>query len=250
MKNREINQSIVRYTKKLILFTILMLYVTSCYWGANRTQDVEIKKDEQLASLAPFSYVPPAPPLPKMNIPMNNEVVAELKKLTTTERRCIEKAMVHKRGYKDTLDAILLGEGVPSELLALAIVESGLDYRVRSPAGAVGMWQFMRASAREHGLRVDQFEDQRRDPLMSTVAAARMLRTLHEKLNNWEMVLAAYNCGYGCALKQMKNGGSSNFWELSRTGHFNRETRRFVPRVMATAAIIRDLQKYGFKESK
>jgi len=187
--------------------------------------------------------------LPALVIPNNVEVKRELLRLTGRERRLIERALLRKHEYHSVLDELLVEEGVPSDIIGLAVIESVLDRHAKSRAGAVGMWQFMQATAKQYGLRVDSFDDERKDPILSTIAAGRLIHQTYETFRNWELTLAAYNAGCSSVKRQIELGKEVDFWSLSRRGFFNRETRTFVPRVLAAAAILRDPAKYGFKTS-
>ena len=241
------------YIKPLIVLGILFL--TGCgvisgtkFDGNDALQPGgDLYSDDARASYQPIYVRAPRPVnLPHLTIPNNPEVQKELHRLLGRERRFVERSLRRQQEYESTLEDLLADEGVPSELLALAMVESSLDNKAKSRAGAVGMWQFMKTTAREYDLRVDFFHDERTDPVLSTIAAARMLQKLYTMFGNWELVLAAYNCGYGGVKRHMKRAGETDFWKMSRRGFFNRETRTFVPRVLALATILKDPKKYGF----
>jgi membrane-bound lytic murein transglycosylase D len=139
------------------------------------------------------------------------------------------------------------GHGVPTELLSVAAVESGFNPKAASPAGARGMWQFMKSTARLYGLKVGKKQDERLDPELSSAAAAKHLRDLFVSFQDWHLALAAYNAGSGAVNKVMAREGESDFWELARNGNLPRETRKFVPRVIALSLIFADPSRYGFE---
>ena len=112
------------------------------------------------------------------------------------------------------------------------------------------MWQFMRTTAQVYGLKVNSKQDERLDPERSTVAAAKHLRDLFSKFNDWHLVLAAYNAGSGAVGKVVARNSESDFWDLARDGQFPGETRRFVPRVIALSLIVSNPRQYGFDGSK
>ena len=240
------------YIRPLIILGILFLtgcgVISGSQINSDGSQPVgDLYSDDARASFQPiYTNVPRPVDLPYLTIPNNPEVNNEIRRLTGKERRFVERSLKRKQEYQSTLEKLLVDEGVPGELLALAIVESSLDNKARSRAGAVGMWQFMKMTAKEYDLRVDFFHDERTDPVLSTIAAARMLQKLYKMFGNWELALAAYNCGHGGVKRHIKQAGESDFWKLSRRGFFNKETRAFVPRVLAVATILRDPEKYGF----
>jgi membrane-bound lytic murein transglycosylase D len=142
---------------------------------------------------------------------------------------------------------ILKSRGMPEELAFTAMIESGFNPVAVSRAGAVGLWQFMAATARRYGLRVDQWVDERRDPEKSTFAAASYLRDLHRQFGSWWLAQAAYNAGEMKVAKAIKGTGSDDFWVLSKSRYLVRETKEFVPQIQAATMIGRDPAHYGFE---
>jgi membrane-bound lytic murein transglycosylase D len=112
--------------------------------------------------------------------------------------------------------------------------------------GAKGLWQFMAATARRYGLRVDRWVDERLDPEKSTVAAAAYLRDLHNMFGSWALAQAAYNAGEFKVSRAMRATGASDFWTLAKTRHLKPETRDFVPAIHAATLIAQDPARYGF----
>ena len=151
--------------------------------------------------------------------------------------------------YFPMIEKTFAEEGVPDELKYLALQESSLYPTIRSPAGAVGMWQFMPATARSEGLRVDDWVDERRDPEKATRAAAKHLKALNESYNgNWHLSLAGYNCSFRCISRSVERVGGSienppAFWEVYP--HLPQQTREFVPRFIAASLIISNPEMYG-----
>lgn len=122
--------------------------------------------------------------------------------------------------------------GVPEELTSLCIVESAVNQYALSSAGAAGLWQIMPGTARDHGLTVSLFNDQRYDPQLSTRVAAQCLRNLHSRLGSWGLALMAYNCGEGALRKAIdKNGGRTDYETLWR--YLPKETRDYLPALVA-----------------
>jgi len=156
------------------------------------------------------------------------------------------KALERSRPYLPVMTEILESQGVPAELIAVVFIESCFD-REASHKGAGGYWQMMAATAQKLGLRVDRLVDERFDPVKSTEAAAKYLRLYYNRFHSWELALAAYNAGGDRVSKALDKRGSSNFWELARRGAVPRRTRAYVPKVLAAAKIIRNLEAHGFE---
>lgn len=134
--------------------------------------------------------------------------------------------------YFSLIENILVQYGLPKELKYIAVIESNLNAAATSPVGAGGPWQFMPYTAREFGLRVTSFVDDRRDYHKSTHAAAKYLLTLYKEMHDWLLVMAAYNGGPGRVYSAMKKSGSKNFWNLQY--YLPEESRTYVKRFIAT----------------
>jgi membrane-bound lytic murein transglycosylase D len=180
-------------------------------------------------------------------VPMpNNRPVRKSVRFLTEERpEVLETWEKRAETYFPMVEHILVEEEVPTELKYLALVESGLNPRAKSWAGAVGMWQFIASTGRESGLRIDRRIDERRDPEKATRAAARHLRDLYEEFGDWHLAMAAYNCGVACVKRALRRSSGSTFWEVY--GSLPRETRGYIPMFVATAQIFvsRDMQEEG-----
>jgi hypothetical protein len=135
-----------------------------------------------------------------------------------------------------TVAAILRQHGLPAELVGAAAIESGLNPWALSPKGARGLWQLMPETARRYGLVVDSRRDERLDPVKSTRAAAQYLRDLYAQFQDWSLALAAYNVGEDRIERALERSNARDFWTLSRRTAVPRETRRYVPAVLARVA--------------
>ena len=120
---------------------------------------------------------------------------------------------------------------LPLELKYLAIVESALNPKAKSPSGATGLWQFMYLTGRDYGLEVTSYIDERQDPLKSTQAACEYFVKLFDLFGDWNLVLAAYNGGPGYLQRKINSVGSYDFWQLYP--HLRNETRNYIPTFIA-----------------
>jgi len=130
---------------------------------------------------------------------------------------------------------ILRQEGLPEQLVAVALIESGLNHLAESPKGARGLWQLMPDTARRFGLNPDGPFDERFDPVRSTVAAARYLRQIYDRWGDWSLTLAAYNAGSGRVQEALARSGARSFCAAARLRFLPEETQRYVPKVLAAA---------------
>lgn len=188
--------------------------------------------------------------LPKPDFGLTPEVQRELDRYMAHDRMTVLRVLNRHSEHVEQLGKLFEEEGVPSELLSVAAVESQFNPEAKSPAGARGMWQFMRSTAQVYGLKISGRKDERTDPLLSTIAAARHLRDLFLNYNDWHLALAAYNAGIGSINRVLARRGESDFWDLARSGDIPRETTRFVPKVIALSLIVSDPARYGFDAVK
>ncbi|HIW87496.1 MAG TPA: transglycosylase SLT domain-containing protein [Candidatus Onthomorpha intestinigallinarum] len=152
------------------------------------------------------------------------------------------------RYYFPIFENILDRVGVPSELKYLVVIESALNPRAVSRVGATGLWQFMYATGRMYDLRVNSVVDDRRDPIKSTLAAAKYLKDLYGIYNDWTLALAAYNCGPGNVNKAIRRSGKDDFWGIY--DFLPRETRSYVPAYIAATYVMNYYKEHGIKEEK
>ncbi len=148
--------------------------------------------------------------------------------------------------YLTRLQGLLVAEGLPESLAWVVAAESNFDPRAASPAGAVGLWQFIPDTARGVGLRVDDWVDERRDPVLATRAGARYLRELYERFGTWELALAAYNMGYGGLLRAVRKYNTNDFETLaSLEAGLPWETLHYVPRILALSVAAHNEAAFG-----
>lgn len=181
-----------------------------------------------------------------MEIPDNRMVRNAVTLFSTTMKSDIQTYLNRSTRWRRMIDRALAEEGLPKGLAYLPVIESGYALTLTSRAGAYGMWQFMEPTAREYGLRVDWWVDERADPERATRAAAAYLKDLHRQFDDWPLALAAYNGGPGRISRALKANGVSTFWDLCELAAIPRETRGYVPTFYATLIIASDPAAYGF----
>jgi membrane-bound lytic murein transglycosylase D len=174
-----------------------------------------------------------------------------VRKVPRTIRQWVERS----GPYLDYIKEEFRAQGLPIELSYMPFIESGFNPLAYSRAGAAGIWQFMAGTGRRFGLRRDMWIDERRDPIKSTHAAVEYLKTLHELLGDWSLVITAYNAGEAKVMKAMEASGAKDFFELMQRNHtldsrtrLRKETLDFVPRFLAVAKLINNLERLGFAE--
>ncbi len=136
---------------------------------------------------------------------------------------------------------------LPRDVVFLGMVESGFSPHAYSWAHAAGPWQFMPATGRRYGLKVGFWLDERRDFVKSTDAAARYLSDLYRIFDDWHLAFAAYNAGPGKVRRALRRMKSDSFWEISKSYHLRRETKHYVPKILAAARISKEPNKFGFE---
>jgi membrane-bound lytic murein transglycosylase D len=162
-------------------------------------------------------------------------------------RSDIQTYLTRSAKYKKMIDRALTDAGLPKALAYLPVIESGYSPTLTSSVGARGVWQFMSETAREYGLRVDWWVDERADPERSTRAAALYLKDLYREFNDWPLTLAAYNAGPGRIRRALSTSGGATFWDLYEAAAIPKETRGYVPTFYATLLIASDPATYGFQ---
>ena len=148
--------------------------------------------------------------------------------------------------YMPIFERTFLHYGLPEELKYLAIIESALNPVAVSRAGATGMWQFMYSTAKNYGLEINSFVDERRDPYKSADAAARYLRDAYSLFGDWSLAISSYNCGAGNVNKAIKRaGGSKAFWDIYP--YLPAETRGYVPAMVGAMYAVKYHNEYGIR---
>ncbi len=176
----------------------------------------------------------------------NAKVEQWLRYFKTTGQETYLKWMVRGESFREVVQPLLKQEGLPQELFFLAMVESGFNNTAYSRARATGPWQFMKGTAQLYGLKVTHWVDERRDPVKSTIAAARYLRDLYAEFGDWYLAMAAYNAGPGKIRSAIRRSGTRDFWKIAETRYIRAETKHYVPKVLSALilASTSDAQAY------
>jgi len=198
-----------------------------------------------------FELKLPEEDLPESDIPLtfNSKVEYFTRFFQTSGRKSFSKWLSRSERYIPMMREVLRKEGLPEDLVYLAMIESGFSPHAYSVASAVGPWQFMSATGKRYSLRIDPWIDERRDPLKSTIAAAMYLKELYAMFNNdWYLAAAGYNAGENKILRAISMYNSRDFWQLSKGEYLKRETKDYVPKLLAAAIIAKEPAKYGFAD--
>lgn len=189
--------------------------------------------------------------LPASDIPLtlNSKVEYFLYYFQGNGRAFFSRWLSRSSRYIPMMKQVLKKEKLPEDLVYVAMIESGFHLQARSWANAVGPWQFISETGRRYSLRIDQWVDERQDPLKATTAAALYLKDLYEMFDgNWYLAAAGYNAGENKILRAVSMYNTSDFWELTRGSYLKRETKEYVPKLLAAAIIAKDPAHYGFAD--
>lgn len=184
------------------------------------------------------------------NIPLvrNSRVEKWVRAFTGPLRGNFARWITRASIYAPTMEQALREYHVPTDLIYLAMIESGFNPKAYSHAHAAGAWQFIRSTGKLYGLQSGGIIDERRDLIKSSRAAASHLRDLHRIYGDWYLAFAAYNAGPGSVNRAIRRSGTRNYWKMTegKTRFLRQETKDYVPRILAAAIITKDYRRYGF----
>lgn len=185
---------------------------------------------------------------PNFDIPIviNAQVEQFIQYFQTTARRVFTNWLARSERYIPFMKNLLKENGLPEDLVYMALIESGFNPYAYSRSKAAGPWQFIYLTGKRYGLRSNWWIDERRDPEKSTIAAAKYLKDLYDMFECWYLAAAGYNAGEKKIATAMKRYGTEDFWELTKYQYLKQETKDYVPQMIAAALIAKEPQKYGF----
>lgn len=235
----ELTRSVIEDYEKYIA-TIDSLGANSSIFALREKLNLDIEKIDITNINIPPSLIP------RTDVPLHiNEYTKRTLAFFMGKGRVHMENWIRRSGkYFPLMSRIFAEEGLPPELMLLSLPESGLNPTARSWAKAVGLWQFMKATGAQYGLRSNYWYDERRDFEKATRAAARHMKDLYREFNDWHLVFVAYNAGGGWVRRGIRRSGSSDYWEMRHK--LPRETRNYVPQYIATALIIMRPEAFGF----
>lgn len=205
-----------------------------------REEDADLLSELRLPEELPASDLP---------LTLNSQVEYFIKQFQGRSKASFGRWLSRSTRYLPMMKEVLRKEGLPEDLVYVAMIESGFTLHARSVASAVGPWQFMSATGRRYSLRIDQWIDERRDPVKATMAAAMYLKDLSNMFNgDWYLATAGYNAGENKIFRAIDKYNTSDFWELTKGSYLKRETKDYVPKLLAAAIVAKDPARYGFGE--
>lgn len=211
-------------------------------------QEETISTNYQFDYIPDFTYDQVAQKIKEMETEMpfelNERIFSFINYFVVRNRDYTRMVMEREATYFPLFEKVLAENHMPTDIKYLAIIESGLNPRAKSRVGAMGLWQFMPATGRMYNLQANFDIDDRMDPELSTDAAAKYLKSLYSMFGNWELALAAYNCGPGNVRKAIRrSGGKKTFWGVY--DYLPRETRSYVPQFQAMMYILRNTHEHN-----
>jgi membrane-bound lytic murein transglycosylase D len=245
--------------KNLSHFLITTLFFSFSFTISLKAQDFErlgdAKIEEQMILpnyqfdyIPDFTYQEVAAKIQAMETDMpfelNERIFAFINYFTVRNREYTKMVIQRQNLYFPLFEETLADHEMPEDIKFLAIIESGLNPKAKSRVGAMGLWQFMPATGKMYSMNVNRDVDDRMDPDMSTEGAARYLKSLYRMFGDWELALAAYNCGPGNVRKAIKrSGGKKTFWGIY--DNLPKETRSYVPQFQAMMYVLRHAEDHN-----
>lgn len=234
-----------RFFNCLFLF-IFSVSIVQCGSGGSSRRGTRVDSGYATGTAPATKWRPTA----KHSIPVthNPRVQAWVNSFDGNLKKYFVKWVKRIGHYGPTIETILQEEGVPRDLIYLAMIESGFNLSAYSSAAATGPWQFIASTGRMYDLESTPVYDERRDLVEATRAAARHLRDLYKMYGDWYLAFAAYNAGPGKVNRAIKATGSRDYWRLAASPHLRQETKDYVPKILAALHIVKNYKDFGYTE--
>ena len=245
MCNSMIQQNFVA---SLLALGIFMLVLNqSSYAHAELTSDKskvvyanKVSKSEASERLSQLNSV--------IDITITDEVQERIQQYTYAYRSSAEKLLGRSNVYFPIFEREIMRRGMPDDLKYLAVIESMLNPAATSKSGAAGLWQFMKGTGKMVGLEINSNIDQRRSIELSTQGALDYLQSLYDRFGDWNLALAAYNCGPGNVSKAIRKSGSKDYWKMRK--YLPKETQKYLPRFIAAMYLTNFYQYHGLNPNE
>jgi membrane-bound lytic murein transglycosylase D len=209
---------------------------------------LEIDSTDAAPKAATAEAVQSDPTAHDIPIPSNDRVLRYVELFQGRLREFLTEGLSRGAQYLPMIQSVFRAEGLPLDLAYVPLIESAFKPSALSRTKARGVWQFMRGTALENGLKADWYVDERADPVKATAAAAKYLKTLYGMFEDWHFALASYNGGPGRMQRALKRSRQNDFWALTaKKGFLPRETRDYVPMILAAVIIAKNPAQYGFE---
>jgi len=240
--------------KSLFFLLISLFFLSACQHFIHKTDSQpesskpDLSSSKNLSSVKYYQDMDQAYESSYGEIPLDDhpDVDKWINYFTGRGREHMQVYLERSSRYLPLMKSVLKEEGLPMNLVYVALIESGFSAKALSHANAVGYWQFIHGTGKRYGLRIDGFVDERRDFVLATKAASEYFKDLYSLFGSWHLALAAYNSGEYRVNRAVLRHYNRDFWHLSSKKALPRETRNYIPKLIAAIRISQDPQKYGF----
>lgn len=241
---------------KYLLSIYLLVFLSSCAHKSTDDTAIEMASGDNIehfrvseaVSEGKESSVHKVEELEIIPTEINENVEKWIRYFQNRGRVHMERYLLRSTRYEALMKKVLRDNKLPEDLFYIALIESGFSSQAFSHASAVGYWQFIRGTGKRYKLKINQLVDERRDPVLSTQAAADYFKDLYQRFDSWYLAMAAYNVGEGRIDRVTKKYKTKDFWELSRNKKaLPTETDNYVPKYIAAKLIAKNPDKYGFE---
>ncbi len=225
-----------------VSFFLFCLILTNCATSRNHSEN----KKNTSASIEEDNWVDDTSPEFNIPIVMNKNVRDFIRYFQTSNRKHFVRWLQRSEKYIPTMQKILDDNNLPTDLVYIAMIESGFSSSAYSRARAMGPWQFIKGTAKRYNLKMNWWIDERRDPIKSTIAASQYLQELYGMFDSWLLAAAGYNAGENKIKRAILKHNTEDFWEMTKYRYLRPETKQYIPGLIAAALIAKNPSKYGF----